>query len=79
MKQIYLDENSFATKRDVQFIAVFIVIAIIAGLFAITAQRYAALAEDENCSVYSTQKEAQAHYSRDLDRDGDGQACEALP
>jgi len=31
------------------------------------------------CSDYATQEEAQAHYSRRLDRDNDGIACEHLP
>ena len=79
MKQIYLDEQSFATKRDIQFIAVVIAITLIAGFWTITMQHYDALAENESCSVYKTQKDAQAHYSRDLDRDNDGKACEALP
>lgn len=37
------------------------------------------IAEKENCSVYKTQIEAQAHYSIKLDRDKNGKACEHLP
>lgn len=32
----------------------------------------------KGCSSFSSQKEAQAHYSRSLDRDNDGVACEKL-
>lgn len=44
-----------------------------------------ALAQDLNCSDFTTQAEAQAVYNQDpsdpngLDRDNDGVACEALP
>lgn len=46
---------------------------------AIAFQARGVLAEKIVCKIFSSQAEAQAHYSKALDRDEDGKACENLP
>jgi hypothetical protein len=67
-------------------------LALGAGIFAATAMPDLALADNHRCSNFRSQAEAQAHYRSDpvgaehgpeghsnLDDNGDGIACEALP
>lgn len=49
------------------------------GTIALFSTALLQLPSQAACSDYATQEEAQANYSRSLDRDGDGIACESLP
>lgn len=53
--------------------ALTLVLSLIFPYFAVVT------AEKISCKSFKTQKEANAHYEKKLDRDQDGLACENLP
>lgn len=71
----------YLTPRNKNRIYISVSHLVLIGILVLVpvATHLRAIALKVGCARFTTQSEAQKHYSKILDRDGDGLACEQLP